>query len=760
MNGNAHKAIAEATKQLLHPEFITFLERKIDYGKWEKYRKKLLIPEEKVSPDSTYWDLFVLGAVEEDNCKYDTDIDDPDHNKSAFGRFLASQTNGEFQHWLEHFWNTDMKDDHNSNTQKTGFEFTHEYIRGIVSELIGADYFLRSGSWIVQHTTDAALTHTLALIVEAYIMLKYGGSQLFDRYRSAPNRAQRYWDVLKEQYKNGEKERAIFNLGKVCHLLADVGTPAHMHGDGHCDSHDGGVAAQIMSVLQFQIPLGQSQQDGLDDDEYESYTSRIIKNSNGKLPSDWNVTTSHAPIYRKNWNLFNYFESLGDYTRKFDSDDCDGKGKSKPYHWQHFEYKNVSTWDLQRQTNDDLTEYACYQIAQDLIPLTICHTAGVLYHFAKEMNIDVPGLDNYSVRLDSIKILDDTDPCGAGELYFHFSANNGVPKFLNKITANTGETVDLAKKGNNRAESKRSVLTALNPASNNKTITVTTEGEDNDDWWFFGNIISRESLGKTNGIYNASEIDIEHGNQYEAKSSNNKYTIKYTIKHEGEQKSSIKIHELQKDIKPEQLFKLELSKYKEGANLKMQPLSINLDTMHIHLHSLSKRPCKIGTNSTGRKVTFYQYDDEMFKHRGIDATVCINRINKILDLGEKCMQDPVFKKQLRTIKSLKEISEPEFGNRITQIRKEINNDGFKKDLKKFFESNDTEYQYAINQIATHNTKELKPNPETIKWECSNEKDFYSVFSTDCQCCNDQKTRSALEKKIRSFEKKYPDMKDR
>lgn len=762
MNGNAHKAIAEAAKKLVNPDLFNYLNEKIDCNKWEKVRKDLQIPkdEDGISENSTYWDLFVLGAKEEDNCAYISDVEDPDHKKCAFGRLMGIK--GEHQHWLEHFWNNDMGDDHDSVSKKCGFKFTHEYICGIVGELIGTDYFLRNGSFLISHTSDAVLKETLAQIIEFGVWawhIKNGGdpkdpNALFgDGYYSAPHRAQLYWDKLKDQYKAGDKERAIFNLGKVCHLLADVGTPAHMHGDGHWGDRDFGLASQILSFLQLQVLSMQSQQNGLDDDEYEEYTSKIIKNNNGNLPSSWDVNNYYAPIYRKNWELFNYFKELGEYTRRFDSDDCDGSATSKPYHWAHFEYLNSSTWGIQRQTNDDLTEYACNAIAQDLIPLTICYTAGVLHLFAKEM-VDLPisELEEYDVTLNKLEIHDDTDPFAAGELYFDFKVNKGQKKFLSKITANSGDVIDLSKQGNNRGKERRTVPVSLQ--QNKNSILVETHGEDNDDWWLFGWHEKTESLGFTKRIIYKKEIDHEHNNEYKDISDNKKYTVHYSINYKGGKKKSKKISHA--DIDSKKLYEIKKTKYKEGNNLSMQPLTLNMDTMHMHLHSLKNKPCGIGENSKGRKVTFYQYDDELFKSKGMDAKECTKRINKILDLGENYLQDSKIKNQLQSVPSLREINETELREQIKQIREGINNKEFQIKLQDFCKKNNTEYQIVTNQIMKPDTEETISNVETPKWECKNEKEFYESFSTECQCCKDKKTKPALEKRIRFIKESFRD----
>ena len=192
----------------------------------------------------------------------------------------------------------------------------------------------------------------------------------------------------------------------------------------------------------------------------------------------------------------------------------------------------------------------------------------------------------------------------------------------------------------------------------------------------------------------------------------------------------------------------------------MQPLKVNFDTMHLHLSSLKHKPCQIGKKAKGRTVTFYQNDDELFKPKRINSKLYIDRFNKMLDLGEKWLDDPKFKNQLRDIPELEKVDKTEFRNQIKLIREEINNKSFQKKFKDFCQKSDTEYQIVTEQILKLNKGESLSNTETPKWACKNEKDFYRAFSTECQCCKDKKTKSALERKIRSIEKKYPDLKER
>ena len=54
MNGNVHKAIAEASRLLLSSEYRDFLDEKIDFAKWQKVCQELMIQDNGgISEDST-----------------------------------------------------------------------------------------------------------------------------------------------------------------------------------------------------------------------------------------------------------------------------------------------------------------------------------------------------------------------------------------------------------------------------------------------------------------------------------------------------------------------------------------------------------------------------------------------------------------------------------------------------------------------------------------------------------------------------------
>ena len=61
------------------------------------------------------------------------------------------------------------------------------------------------------------------------------GLSLFD---SSYTRAQKFYNEAKEYYRNGDKNRAYYYLGRVAHLLEDATVPAHVHLDQHLTNDD------------------------------------------------------------------------------------------------------------------------------------------------------------------------------------------------------------------------------------------------------------------------------------------------------------------------------------------------------------------------------------------------------------------------------------------------------------------------------------------------------------------------------------------
>ena len=105
------------------------------------------------------------------------------------------------------------------------------------------------------------------------------------------------------------------------------------------------------------------------------------------IPNRWNVESTSSPIYNQDWKLFDFFNDM-----------------------------------------------AC-----DLIPMAIMHTAGVVFHFFDEMGETVEKGDEIVVTANKIKIHDDTDPFAEGEIYLSMTVDHDT-KSSGKISAESGQT--------------------------------------------------------------------------------------------------------------------------------------------------------------------------------------------------------------------------------------------------------------------------------------------------------------------------------
>ena len=215
----------------------------------------------------------------------------------------------------------------------------------------------------------------------------------FGPFRTVFDRATEYWGKhVLENYRNHKFEQAWNCLGRVLHLLVDVGVPAHVHGDPH------------LAILGF-----------IDDDDYEDYTGEQVKND--CLPNKWNNIEGMI-VYNQQWELNNYFRELGEISRLYDSDDRDGLGEGRPYRWERGLTGLISgSGDI----TGDLTDMACNAIARDLVPVTIRFVAGLFCHFFKSLSeenvlFNFP-LHDLEVTVKSMHIYDCADPSGTGEIF-------------------------------------------------------------------------------------------------------------------------------------------------------------------------------------------------------------------------------------------------------------------------------------------------------------------------------------------------------
>lgn len=315
-----------------------------------------------------YLDLIMLGSILEDDPKVASDVASP-RVEHPLLRSLLQKNKVEHLHWVEHFWSSDLTD---------GLVIRAGYFRQLVSEVFGLDNIMPdSFNFLEQQVADAFAT-----------LVK--GDNVLAKFRSAPQRADEYWKILVEQYRQGQKERAIINLGRVCHLLADVGTPAHVHGDAHIGYSL--IGALIKNpTIKFNTAI--------DDDDYEDYVADYLDKSRdhpkyigqeyGKrknLPAHWCPSDDDEMIFDSRWTLREYFIHVAKQASLYDSDNADGKGKGHPYRWQRCYIINpIKFIMMERDLNNDLTDKACELIARALIPLSVQATAGIIAKFYYEV---------------------------------------------------------------------------------------------------------------------------------------------------------------------------------------------------------------------------------------------------------------------------------------------------------------------------------------------------------------------------------------
>ncbi|MBD3227075.1 MAG: hypothetical protein GF329_02720 [Candidatus Lokiarchaeota archaeon] len=170
-------------------------------------------------------------------------------------------------------------------------------------------------------------------------------------FQSALSRALIYWnDGIKNRRKKHNKPKIkaqiYLLLGRIIHLLTDVGVPAH----SHCDTH---------------FPL-------FDPDSLELNVGFWMNDSNQK----WSAELDQKIIFDRNWSgPREFFCKFAEISILFDSDDVDGYGEGKPYRWG----KNYRLG-----TSGYINKYACESISNVIIPLNFRFIAGIILQFFKE----------------------------------------------------------------------------------------------------------------------------------------------------------------------------------------------------------------------------------------------------------------------------------------------------------------------------------------------------------------------------------------
>jgi hypothetical protein len=192
--------------------------------------------------------------------------------------------------------------------------------------------------------------------------------------RAAYLRATDYWEQYvvstKEWSKKNaiEKEEALLALGRMIHLLQDMGTPAHTNNDMHVT-----------------IPSSKYFPDWWDDDDFEDYVGSQCSN---EIPHKYRISSDLHYFDPTGLSIHALFYRMARETIKYDSDDVDGKGSGLPYrcpYWTIEEDEDGNNFF--RDGFGDLTDWACDAIAKNLMPLNYAYSATLLLKFLIDLKI-------------------------------------------------------------------------------------------------------------------------------------------------------------------------------------------------------------------------------------------------------------------------------------------------------------------------------------------------------------------------------------
>ncbi len=328
-------------------------------------------------------------------------------------------------------------------------------------------------------------------------------------WRCAPARAQDHWDAMgPERWHSASPEERfdmLHLLGRVIHLLEDMGVPAHTHGDAH--PHIGVEGAEWIF-----------------DDDYEDYIEERIERQAVvreqprtvyALPEEWQPDGDRDLLYYDpGWVLRDHFFHMASITNLYDCDDVDGLGSGKPYRWDSI----FDSWDAHRDITFDLTDYACEAIARDLIPLNISFVAGLYIRFLSAIGESYPGLYIARVTVDRLEVHDDTDPMGPGEIFLDVKLGPEEKRVdrLGQYNMDDGDTRNIGKTYSFVIEEGDSIHFVL-------------RAFDDDSWW--GEPGAYEGLGTvTEDVPYATWAGwINHSVSHNRLSNNGYCRIAYTI---------------------------------------------------------------------------------------------------------------------------------------------------------------------------------------------------------------------------------------
>lgn len=422
----------------------------------------------------------------------------------------------------------------------------------------------------LEHFWNTNLEEHKGLVVE----------ELFSPFPSALDRAVRYWDYHVLPNHNEGKLDAYINLGRVLHLLTDVGVPSHVHGDMH---------------TQFPLKF-------INDDDYEDYTENYVKENQLTLPYQWDVTEDadgYPPkiVYSGDWNLKDYFYELGKISRLYDSDGCDGLGSGYPYRYGRFD----------RDFFGDLTDKSCFAIASELIPTTILFVAGVICYFYKCIHFGQLIFDELSVKIIKMYVIDDTDSSGQGELYLSASLYGPLIQIGGKHGVKSGHPVNIdATLPPQLISNKLDIV----------RFSASVKDDDNDfpweddDWenlgWISFDITPYDYIGEPKIVTLTSDL-----NKYQL---DIEISLKENVDQQETFESQIQSWRSEGKIADDYLTMFSQTKF----NLKnYPPLLINLGTMALHsLACGNSRNCKKWENlDDHKKLRLFMFEYEPFKEK-------------------------------------------------------------------------------------------------------------------------------------------------
>ncbi len=589
MQTPVHSAIVEAAAGLLPPELQQELDTPVTPEELDAFSlgPGISISRKDLDKIKTYLDFVRLGSRLEDSTSIPSPLPEPDRQS------VPNIGGGKYMPWLEHYWDPSLN-------ENKGLRVTLGYFNTLLTSIVPF-----AGESIGE-SINAALSF---LTGDASIVL--------GQFRPCVARAKDYWDAwVLQKYRAGAKAEAYLNLGRVCHLLADAGTPAHVQNDPHLGwsymeaffdwsgliTPDVAFNKVVANLFDADVPEPTWIKDAttLQDEDYEDYIDKSYKDHGRQFPADLNVSGSSPIIYNPEWSLSKHFHQLAEISRLYDSDDVDGKGEGHPYHWDHWYDSIKGTLPIDRDVTGDLTDYACRAIGRDLVPASIQFTAGLLCMFFREVGLRFK-LHTLSVKLEKFTVLDDTDPYGRGEIYLKCWLDGCKKRQFGEYAMGSGATKRF------RDVEFSAVVKDLHAPT---AIHLTCYDDDGNYFWD-----DSESLGKIHLTLTPADIPGE-GKTFEVASSggSGKFSATLFVRLLESGLSDKSVDDLPAKYQKQQSFATKTDDLnKSRFNLrKTPPIYLNLETLKVHrtANRRNPRPCGIWAKIPAEKRLELSFTEE------------------------------------------------------------------------------------------------------------------------------------------------------